>query len=381
LIYIQQTIEEFSFTNIIPLAEEYIPTTEYSLSELVRVGNYQYKSTHDSNTGNDPLITLGVHWTVYAPANEYALLDLIGETRTDWTGNGIVEFVRGGKTQLGIGNFKATEARIDYLDKVSGVVNGLTIATSANLNSTVLAGTVYVNFLRFDIQDTAKLFTASKDTYVDMDETGTVIYTEVVNGATAPTLTSPNERIAKVVTSATAVTSVTDLRTIVDPILETVIYPYSINAGVNSVWTYGYTGFSDSVDRVVYMPLKKIGTNIRVSFIDLNARNTYCGFMIAGLVVDMGATVDKVSFTDRTYGTRLASVATFSTAVNNYQLVRKISIAKKLKGQTMLFVIDPSADSVFENMAILGKINKADGTGEVSTKNFISWEIEQTILE
>jgi hypothetical protein len=58
-----------------------------------------------------------------------------------------------------------------------------------------------------------KTYTASKDTYVDVtgnsDTTLTIQYNEVANGAAAPALSAGYIRVAKVVTSGAAITSVT----------------------------------------------------------------------------------------------------------------------------------------------------------------------------
>lgn len=52
-----------------------------------------------------------------------------------------------------------------------------------------------------------RLFTASKDTYVDVDNTGALYYSEVANNAASPALSSGRLRIAVIVTSGTAVAS------------------------------------------------------------------------------------------------------------------------------------------------------------------------------
>lgn len=91
----------------------------------------------------------------------------------------------------------------------NAVYSGLTIPTSASLTSTIAAGIAYVNGKRLAPSAVAKVFTASKDTYVDLKDDGTFAYVEVANGATTGmTLTANSIRIAKVVTSGVAVTSV-----------------------------------------------------------------------------------------------------------------------------------------------------------------------------
>lgn len=95
------------------------------------------------------------------------------------------------------------EAMFDF------VSSGLTIPTSANLISSVAAGIAYINGKRIAFSAVAKTFTASKDTYVDLKDDGTLVYVEVANGATSGmALTANAIRIAKVVTSGVAITKV-----------------------------------------------------------------------------------------------------------------------------------------------------------------------------
>jgi hypothetical protein len=92
------------------------------------------------------------------------------------------------------------------------VVSGLLPATSATLASTISAGTAYVSGRRIEKLATSHTYTASVDTYVDLDSAGTYLFAEVANGAVAPAQPADSIRLAKVVTDATAITSVTDLR-------------------------------------------------------------------------------------------------------------------------------------------------------------------------
>jgi len=381
MIYIPQSLTEFTYSNIPNLVAEYDKEVTYSISDFARVGSWLYKSIIDDNTDNTPLDNLGIKWyDGKYPSNTYSMLDLLADTKTEWDADGIVEFKRGTNDTLGIGNFKATEVKIEYLDAINGVVDGMTIATSVDLDSTVLAGYAYVDLTRVDLEDTPNTFTASVDTYVDIDEDGTLVFTEVANEAAAPTLTSPNERLAKVVTDADNITSVEDLRTVIDPVLETQTYTFSVNGDVWDEWDYGYAGFTDSVSEAVYAPIKIVGTTIRVTF-SASGLNTYCGYMIAGVATAMGNTLDKVGFPDKRVGRRIISVADFKTIVERNQLMRKSTEAKALINETMLFVIDESESSDHNNMVILGKISKCSSIGEVATKNFITWQIIQTILE
>lgn len=89
---------------------------------------------------------------------------------------------------------------------------GVWTADSAgvNRNASMTAATVYINGRRISVGlVTARTFTASKDTYVDIldntDGTGTLVYTEVANNAASPALASNSIRIAIIVTGATTI--------------------------------------------------------------------------------------------------------------------------------------------------------------------------------
>jgi len=126
--------------------------------------------------------------------------------------------VANGFTSINSGNI--TDARA--FAKISGgdsvfqsdfanyVHSGLTIPTSASLTTTAAAGVIYFNGNKVAVAtDSGHTYAASSDTYVDVSGTGTFTYSGVANGAGAPALTASSIRIAKVVTSGTAVTGVT----------------------------------------------------------------------------------------------------------------------------------------------------------------------------
>lgn len=91
------------------------------------------------------------------------------------------------------------------------VYSGCTPATDSDLTSDISACVVYVNGYRVSKGATAQTYTASKDTYVDISQTGVYTLTAVSIGATQPSVAANSARIAKVVTDATTITTVTDL--------------------------------------------------------------------------------------------------------------------------------------------------------------------------
>lgn len=89
------------------------------------------------------------------------------------------------------------------------VSSGITAPTSGTLTTSFVAGVLYYAGRKVVVStDGGHTYTASRDTYVDVSSTGTFTYTAVTNGAAAPSVAANSVRVAKVVTSGAAVTSV-----------------------------------------------------------------------------------------------------------------------------------------------------------------------------
>jgi hypothetical protein len=95
------------------------------------------------------------------------------------------------------------------------VASGLlpAVPNPVSLSATTPAGVAYVLGTRVAPPATAKAYTASKDTYVDLSDKGVYTYSEVANGAAMPATAASSIRIFKVVTNATEITGVTRLFT------------------------------------------------------------------------------------------------------------------------------------------------------------------------
>lgn len=92
----------------------------------------------------------------------------------------------------------------DYVKPGTGVV-----AISSGLVGTFSDITYYISGKRYTKTSIAnKTYTASKDTYVDINTSGTITYTEVANNAASPSLAASSIRVAIVVTNGSAITSV-----------------------------------------------------------------------------------------------------------------------------------------------------------------------------
>lgn len=128
--------------------------------------------------------------------------------------------------------------------------------TPDSLNSTrngsMSSGDVYINGRKISLSAVvARAFTASKDTYIDVldngNGTGTLVYTEVANGATTGfTLAANSKRLCKVVTGASAITAleITGYDALGNRYYNTVtVAPPISRLNVAGAWTY-----ADSVD-------------------------------------------------------------------------------------------------------------------------------------
>jgi hypothetical protein len=95
----------------------------------------------------------------------------------------------------------------------SELVSGVVPSTSIDFTSDISEGVAYILGVRLVIPVTTVTYTPLVDTYIDISTAGVLTYTEVANGATAPSIATDNIRVAKVVTDIASITTVVILRT------------------------------------------------------------------------------------------------------------------------------------------------------------------------
>ncbi len=87
------------------------------------------------------------------------------------------------------------------------VSTGLVWSTVSGLNGTMTSGVLYFNGIRVSVNSVASnAFTASKDTYIDIDVNGNITYQAVTNNAASPAITANSIRVAIVITNGSAIT-------------------------------------------------------------------------------------------------------------------------------------------------------------------------------
>lgn len=90
------------------------------------------------------------------------------------------------------------------------VASGCVWSAGSGLTGAMTGGVVYVEGKRISLSAvSSRTFTASKDTYVSVNSSGALAYSEVSNGGDAPSLPANSIWLAKVVTGASSISSVT----------------------------------------------------------------------------------------------------------------------------------------------------------------------------
>jgi len=190
-------------------ANAYVVTLNPALTQYV-IGMPIYFKPVNDNTG---VSTVNVNSLGAKTIKKNLVEDLtLGDIRT----GDVISVVYDGS------NFQLIQA--PQRDKLVGsdiiqdfVVSGL-LGTDpgATLTMTIPGGIAYVMGRRVvkltGASDLTRTYTTSKDTYVDLSHVGAVTYTEVNNGAVVPSVAANSLRLMKVVTNATEITVVVDLR-------------------------------------------------------------------------------------------------------------------------------------------------------------------------
>lgn len=129
-------------------------------------------------------------------------------TATSVTASGTVQ----GATVVATGDSQLRSVSLETIhSEMLGdyVSSGLIWSLSSGLVGTMTSGIAYIGGKRLVVSAIAtRTYTASKDTYVSLDNTGTFTYSEVANNAASPSLPANSVWVAKVVTSGAAITSV-----------------------------------------------------------------------------------------------------------------------------------------------------------------------------
>lgn len=99
---------------------------------------------------------------------------------------------------------RASESQFDFVSE------GLTFTTPSGLTITMIPGVAYIAGERLAVSGISTLTLApSRDYYFDLQYDGRVVPSDVANGGTTPALATGSIRLAKIVTGASTVSSIT----------------------------------------------------------------------------------------------------------------------------------------------------------------------------
>jgi len=148
----------------------------------------------------------------------------------------------------------------------------------------------------------------------------------------------------------------------------------------------GYTQiktFYNSGAGAAIFTLPNIGEIVRVEFLEANSAGSSCGTMLAGIAQDLGDTLAGVAFGRKRDGLGWEETVSFETFIEKEDMTQTANLAKQAYDKEVAFVIDPSVDSVHQNMLISGKIESTSYGIDNFTKQHLNFNIigEELISE
>lgn len=180
-----------------------------------------------------------------------------------------------------------------------------------------------------------------------------------------------------------------------DAVLWSYEVPSTIYEGIDSWWTWTYPPYEYELDRSIMIKIPAaLGAKARVTFsLSADASQTACGFLVAGEAVDMGITLGKVGFGFNSYAVKkfddfgtlsilkraVQDVVDFETMIDRGTFVSKKRKIKEVYNDILMFILDESETSRFENLITLGVIQDAKPVIDEYDKSIISWSVIEAI--
>lgn len=179
-------------------------------------------------------------------------------------------------------------------------------------------------------------------------------------------------------------------------VLATQTFTYSVNEYVFDYYDYENAPYSIEVNRNIKVDIPSFGAKLRVTFKkEPNSNRASCGFLYGIEPIDMGETVTNVNFSNSSRITEgkpdilglpqikrnsISLTVSFQTKTlrenHNFILNRKKELRES--DEVALFIVDPSENSPFENMLVLGKLESAPHTVGSNSLITINWSIYET---
>lgn len=171
--------------------------------------------------------------------------------------------------------------------------------------------------------------------------------------------------------------------------------PSTAYEGIDSWWTWTYPQYEYELDKSIMIRIPpSLGPKARVTFTQFgSATQTACGFLVAGEAIDMGVTLGKVGFGFNSYAVKkfddfgtlsiikraVQDIVDFETLIDKGTFVNKKRKIKEVYNDIIMFIIDESENSRFENLITLGTIQDAKPVIDEYDKSIISWSVIEAI--
>ena len=180
-----------------------------------------------------------------------------------------------------------------------------------------------------------------------------------------------------------------------DAVLWSYEVPSTIYEGIDSWWTWTYPPYEHESYRAIMVKIPPaLGAKCKITFNkSSDSTVTDCGFLIAGAAVDMGCTLSDVNFKFTSYATKevdsfgtlkiikraVQDIVDFQTIIDNGTLSSNKRKIKEIYNDIVMFVVDESADSKYENLITLGVIQDAFPVLTEFDKTIVSYSIMEAI--
>ncbi len=169
---------------------------------------------------------------------------------------------------------------------------------------------------------------------------------------------------------------------------------FSVNEDVYDYYSYIYSNYRVKTDRNIYFYIPLIGDKVRVTFADSFGGSASCGFLFGGKAIYIGDTMDEISFGFNSFATKeqdqfgtltiinrsVQELVDFETLIEKGFMLKSKREVKDIYNKVVLFVLDPSKESEFENLLGLGVIENSSLVGEFnSTHSIMSFSVFEAI--
>lgn len=358
--YVRQEIADFTASTVPEDWPDWDSTFTYQTDDIppyaggdggsiVRYGNYYYRTLVNDNTSgvdhDTPQNTLGSKWMIWAYSNHSAMIDLQATTYTT------IKHLGDHATPPTVDN-DGDPLVVGYIYYDTVLLNTYLWEGSA-WAITTFNGDLVVEFLLNDIDTLAMgYYTADSVTIENLDSLGAVIPSTVQ------------------------------------------VIEQSVNEDVEDYYSYMYSQYTISVDIGVMVNIPRFGEKIRVTFaLESSTSSSACGYLVGGSAVDMGDTLYGVNFNFSSYSTKstdLFGVTTidrrgvqdlvdFETIIDSGLVMSAKRKIKSIYDEVVVFILDPTTDSKYENMMTLGAVDDASSVLDNGVQAVIAWSVQEIL--